>query len=63
MPKYVVPGIYVQEIPLRRQTIRGVSTSTVGFIGELKSGPSIPTVITSYTQFLEVFWRHRISKS
>ena len=57
MPKYVVPGIYVQEIPLRIRTISGVSTSTVGFIGELDSGPYSPTVITSYAQFLEVFSR------
>ena len=57
MPKYVVPGVYVQEIPLRRQPISGVSTSTVGFIGELESGPSVPTVITSFAQFLQVFGR------
>ena len=55
MPKYVMPGIYVQEIPLRIRTISGVSTSTVAFIGELESGPSVPTVITSYAQFLQVF--------
>ncbi len=57
MPKYVVPGIYVQEIPLRIRTISGVSTSTVGFIGELESGPYAPTIITSYAQFLQVFGR------
>ncbi len=57
MPKYVVPGIYVQEIPRRIRTISGVSTSTVGFIGELDSGPYSPTVITSYAQFLQVFGR------
>ncbi len=57
MPKYVAPSIYVQEIPLRIRTISAFSTSTVGFIGELESGPSVPTVITSYAQFLEVFGR------
>ena len=57
MPKYVVPGVSIQKIPLKIRTISGVSTSTVGFIGKLESGPSVPTVITSYAQFLRVFGR------
>ncbi|WP_454064310.1 phage tail sheath family protein [Candidatus Nitrospira salsa] len=57
MPKYVAPGIHIKDVSLRIKTISGVSTSTVGFIGESERGPSVPTVITSYEQFLKIFGR------
>jgi len=55
MPKFVAPGISIKEIPLIIKTIRGVPTSTVGFIGESERGPSVPTLLTSYEQFLKIF--------
>ncbi len=55
MPKYVAPGVYVEEVSFRAKPISGVSTSTVGFIGETECGPAVPTVVTSYKQFGEVF--------
>ena len=49
------PGIYVQNINSQPQPIEGLSTSTVGFLGETQFGPNTPTLITSWLQFQNIF--------
>jgi hypothetical protein len=33
-PKYLSPGVYVEEVPSRSRPIEGVGTSTAAFVGE-----------------------------
>src|SRR2546425_13183536 len=33
MPKYLAPGVYVEEVPSAIKPIAGVGTSTAGFVG------------------------------
>jgi uncharacterized protein len=45
MPNYKSPGVYVEEIPSKSQTISGVGTSIAGFVGlvtEETKGGSLP---------------------
>jgi phage tail sheath protein FI len=49
------PGVYVEEVSVGPKPIEGVSTSTVGFLGETLKGPTTPTLITSWVQFQTVF--------
>ena len=37
MPEYLSPAVYVEEINSGARTIEGVSTSTVGFVGQTPS--------------------------
>lgn len=55
MPEYLSPGVYVEEIDTGNKPIEGVSTSTVGFFGPTERGPVIPTLITSFTDFVRQF--------
>ncbi len=56
-PKFVAPGVYVEEVHLGAHSIAGVPTSTAAFIGPALSGPvgAASEVITSYTQFQQVY--------
>ncbi|NMM24155.1 MAG: phage tail sheath family protein, partial [Phycicoccus sp.] len=52
----MAPGIYIEEIPGPR-TIHGVSTSTAGFIGPCRFGPTSgrPELLTSYLDFARIY--------
>jgi uncharacterized protein len=49
------PGIYIQEINKQPQSIEGVSTSTAAFLGEAETGPTTPTLVTSFTEYQRAF--------
>ena len=53
MPRYVVPGIYVEEVASAARSIEGVATSTTGFVGAARSGPvsGAPVLITSFQEY------------
>lgn len=55
MPEYLYPGVYIEETQTGNKPIEGVSTSTVGFLGVAERGPEIPTLVTSYTEFVRAF--------
>ena len=40
MPEYLAPGVYIEETSYRAKSIEGVSTSTAGFVGPARSGPT-----------------------
>src|SRR5665647_2482305 len=49
------PGIYIQEINVQPQSIEGVGTSAATFLGEAETGPTTPTLVTSFTEYQRVF--------
>ena len=60
MPEYLSPGVYVEELSFRSESIEGVPTSTTGFAGMTGYGPvqydggpktTEPRLITSFTEF------------
>jgi phage tail sheath protein FI len=53
MPEYLAPGVYVEETSYRAKSIEGVSTSTAGFVGPTRFGPSSgkPEVLTSFADY------------
>ena len=53
MPEYLSPGVYVEETSYRAKSIEGVSTSTAGFVGPTRLGPTAgrPEVLTSFAAF------------
>jgi phage tail sheath protein FI len=57
MPEYLAPGVYVEETSYRSKSIEGVSTTTTGFIGPTRYGPTNlePDIITSLGQFERVY--------
>jgi phage tail sheath protein FI len=57
MPEYLAPGVYIEETSYRAKSIEGVSTSTAGFIGPTRSGPTSgkPEVLTSFSDFQRVY--------
>lgn len=57
MPEYLAPGVYIEETSFRPKTIEGVSTSTTGFVGPTRFGPTegTPELITSLTQFERIY--------
>ncbi len=57
MPEYLAPGVYVEEVSFRAKSIEGVSTTTTGFIGPTRYGPTnMPSdVITSLGDFEQVY--------
>jgi phage tail sheath protein FI len=57
MPEYLAPGVYVEETSFRSKSIEGVSTTTTGFIGPTRYGPTEvdPEVITSLADFERIF--------
>ena len=57
MPEYLAPGVYVEETSFRPKTIEGVSTSTAGFVGPARFGPTQgePELLTSFTEFERLY--------
>jgi len=57
MPEYLAPGIYAEEVPHRPRPIEGVSTTTTGFVGPTRYGPTDlePELITSLAEFERVY--------
>ena len=57
MPEYLAPGVYVEETSFRAKSIEGVSTTTTGFIGPARYGPTDlePDLITSLPEFERVY--------
>jgi len=57
MPEYLAPGVYVEETSYRSKSIEGVSTTTTGFIGPARYGPTDmePDIITSLGEFELVY--------
>ena len=57
MPEYLAPGVYVEEVSFRAKTIEGVSTSTAGFIGPARFGPTEgePELLTSFADFERIY--------
>ncbi|MGI6083931.1 MAG: phage tail sheath family protein [Acetivibrionales bacterium] len=48
------PDVYIEEIPYDR-TIQGVDTAVAGFLGITERGPLEPQLITSFSQFEDIF--------
>ena len=56
MAEYLSPGVYVEEIEIGAKPIEGVSTSTVGFLGETERGSTTSkTVVSSWLQYQREF--------
>ena len=57
MPEYLAPGVYIEETSYRAKSIEGVSTSTAGFVGPTRTGPSSgkPEVLTSFADFQRTY--------
>ncbi len=57
MPEYLAPGVYVEETTFRQKSIEGVSTSTAGFVGPTRFGPTIgePELLTSFLDFERIY--------
>jgi len=57
MPEYLAPGVYVEETSFRAKSIEGVSTSTAGFAGPTRKGPTsgAPVLITSFGDFERIY--------
>ena len=57
MPEYLAPGVYVEEVSFRAKTIEGVSTSTAGFAGPARYGPTSgePELLTSFADFERIY--------
>ena len=62
MPEYLAPGVYVEEIEIGAKPIEGVSTSTLGFLGETERGPAAARLVTNFEEFRRVYGGY-ISKS
>ena len=57
MPEYLSPGVYVEEFSTRPRPIEGVSTSTLGFVGQTERGPTSPRLITSFLDYSRLYGR------
>ena len=56
MPSYLRPGVYVQETLNPIQPVVGPSSTSVGaFFGANDKGPTSPTLITSWSQYVNKF--------
>jgi phage tail sheath protein FI len=57
MPEYLAPGVYVEETSFRAKSIEGVSTTTTGFVGSARYGPTdLPLdVITGMGEFEYIY--------
>lgn len=56
MPRYLAPGVYVEETRYRSKSIEGVGTHTTAFVGPTLTGPALadgeaPPLLTSFNQF------------
>ena len=55
MPEYLAPGVYVEEVEIGGKPIEGVSTSTVGFVGETERGPLGARLVTGLEQYRRLY--------
>lgn len=57
MPEYLAPGVFVEEVSYRAKSIEGVSTTTTGFVGATRYGPTDldPEIITSLVEFERIY--------
>jgi len=55
MPEHITPGVFVEEIPSGSRSIEGVGTSTAGFVGLAESGPSEPSLVTDWDEFVRLY--------
>jgi len=57
MPEYLAPAVYVEETSFRAKSIEGVSTSTTGFVGPTRKGPTTgtPELLTSFGDFERIY--------
>lgn len=57
MPEDLAPDVYVEETSFQARSIEGVATSTCGFVGQARYGPTrgLPELITSFEGFKRVF--------
>lgn len=57
MPEYLAPGVFVEETSFRQKTLEGVSTSTTGFVGPTRFGPTNgePSLLTSFAEFERIY--------
>jgi phage tail sheath protein FI len=57
MPEYLAPGVFVEETSFRQKSIEGVSTSTTGFVGPCRFGPTDgePPLLTSFSDFERIY--------
>ena len=57
MPEYLAPGVYVEETSYRAKSIEGVSTTTTGFVGPTRYGPTDrPSgIITSMVEYERIY--------
>ena len=57
MPEYLAPGVYVEEIDSGPPPIQGVGTSTAGFVGMARRGPTSgrPLLVTNYGEFVRTY--------
>ncbi len=57
MPEYLAPGVYVEETSFRAKSIEGVATSTAGFVGQTRFGPTtgLPALVTGFEEYQRLF--------
>ncbi|GAC1634783.1 MAG: hypothetical protein NVS9B10_30940 [Nevskia sp.] len=57
MAEYLAPGVYVEETSFRAKSIEGVGTSTTGFAGPTRKGPTAgtPELLTSFGDFERIY--------
>src|SRR5215210_1628278 len=64
MPEYLAPGVFVEEVSFHSKSIEGVPTSTTGFAGMVRYGPTCypggprncePRLITSFVELERVY--------
>lgn len=57
MPEYLAPGVFIEEVSFRGKSIEGVGTTTAGFIGPTRFGPTDgePHLLTSFADFERIY--------
>jgi phage tail sheath protein FI len=55
MPEYLAPGVYLEEFEIGAKPIEGVSTSTLGILGETERGPVVPKLVTNFENFRRMY--------
>jgi len=57
MPEYLAPGVFMEEVSYRSKSIEGVSTTTTGFVGPTRFGPTagVPTLVTSVGEYEAIY--------
>jgi phage tail sheath protein FI len=57
MPEYLAPGVFIEEVSYRAKSIEGVSTTTTGFVGPTRYGPTDlePDILTSLVEFERIY--------